>query len=755
MELRFFDDQRELPSVCPMCKQHGATARLRVDNIRYLRAPLEMSECIHCHTLYYTSENPVIGYDFPGFEEKYWLNYVQSGAGITAMLEPLLAVATGKAGRLLDIGCGFGFVGHFWDQSGHGRAVGLETSLYGKIGRATLGTTIYHSYYADTPEIAGQTFDIVYSSEVLEHVPDPAAFVAEISQALSDDGILVLTTPCADAVLPGASYPEMIAILSPGFHYFVTREQALRTLLHDQGFAHVKVANSGTRLFAWASHAPLPEISSGFTQWEAYYDYLEALSRHSNPHVANGAFYRLVKDAVNRGELERASAALDRWVPLARSTYGVDFLAPEAIEQRFLATAEPGNDEFPSWLGCGLLFYARTAWMMGGNPRLLAGVVRSAIAIMQREIAILAQVAQEPAHFLPLAEALLDELERAETRPPASEVRPHFVRAPTASLSGRAVALLCGYAPDGLPSPALLALCQALARNGVDTHVCLAVQSQVEQLAVAGLEDARTIAYRMNDSYDFGIWAAQLGALPGIWNAERIIFANDSIVLVNEAGFDDLISQMSRDRSELIALTESISPLPHAQSYFFQMRGGALNDWRIRSFWAGMPAAMSKLEVIDSCELQFAGLIDRNATFRRTIVFGLETIFPNCANEDWPTGNISHLLWERLLLKGMPFIKAELLHRNPMNLPINHWRHAVRSLGGDPDLADRHLKEMDRTRGVPPPPPPVAPPRPRPLKDMRNFVLGVILGKPRLERLRAWNRRRRAQRRQRRLARQA
>ncbi|TCK23839.1 methyltransferase family protein [Ancylobacter aquaticus] len=749
MDVTFFDDKEEFPGLCPVCKQHGATARLRVEGVRYLGAPLEMAECLHCRTLYASSQSPVVGYDFPGFEENYWLNHVQSGAGISAMLEPLLAVAGGKGGRLLDIGCGFGFVGHFWETSGYGSAVGLETSLYGKIGREKLGTTIYPSYYAATPQIAGEKFDFVYSSEVIEHVPDPAAFIAEISQALSDEGILILTTPCADAVVPGASPPEVIAILSPGLHYFVTREEALRALLHDQGFAHVHIANSGTRLFAWASHVPLPEISSGFTHWEAYYDYLDKLSRNADPHVAGGALYRLVKDAVNRGQLDRASAALDRWVPLARSTYGIDFLAPRAIEQRFLAATGPANDAFPSWLGCGLLFYAHTASQLGGHPRLLADVVRSAIVIMQSEIAKFAQFAREPTHFLPLAKQLLDELDHAELPRPASDVRPQFVRAPTASLRGRTVALLCGYAPDGLPSPALLALCKAIARKGVETHVCLAVQAPVAQLAVAGLEDARTIAFRMNDSYDFGIWAAQLGVLPDVWNAERIIFANDSVILVNDAAFDDLMDAMSRDPSEFIALTDSITPVPHAQSYFFQLRGEALNDWRTRSFWAGLPSALDKQEVIDTCELVLTDLIGKNVNLRRNVIFSLEKTFPNSANDDLPTGNIPHFFWERLLLKGMPFIKAELLHSNPMNVRIDHWRHVVRGVGGNVKLATRHLKELDRTRGVPSLP---APPRRRPVKDMRNFLLGLLLGTARLERMREWNRGRRARRRQRRLA---
>ncbi|OGV72773.1 MAG: hypothetical protein A3K19_28250 [Lentisphaerae bacterium RIFOXYB12_FULL_65_16] len=42
---------------------------------------------------------------------------------------------------------------------------------------------------------AGDRFDIVIASEVLEHVDSPAAFLAELRSLLKDDGVLLLTVP--------------------------------------------------------------------------------------------------------------------------------------------------------------------------------------------------------------------------------------------------------------------------------------------------------------------------------------------------------------------------------------------------------------------------------------------------------------------------------------------------------------------------------------------------------------------------------
>ena len=43
--------------------------------------------------------------------------------------------------------------------------------------------------------LAGERFDLVVSMEVVEHVADPALFVAGLAAALANDGLLILSTP--------------------------------------------------------------------------------------------------------------------------------------------------------------------------------------------------------------------------------------------------------------------------------------------------------------------------------------------------------------------------------------------------------------------------------------------------------------------------------------------------------------------------------------------------------------------------------
>lgn len=375
---------------------------------------------------------------------------------------------------------------------------------------------------------------------------------------------------------------------------------------------------------------------------------------------------------------------------------------------------------------------------LGGDPQLLLAPARSAVTIMEHEIAQFAQFAQEPAHFLPHAKDKLGELEAMTAAAIASDTRPQFARAPSAkhTASRRAVSLLCGYAPDGRPSPALVALCQAMTRHGIDVHVCVAVNPTVESIDMNGLEEAATIALRQNDSYDFGVWSAQLAALPEIWGAERIIFANDSILLVNDKEFSVMMDKLHTDETEFIALTESHTPSYHTQSYFFQLRGAALSDWRIRGFWAGISPNLDKLAIINKYELGLIKAIQQNINLRTKVLFGYQRLFPGKGADQIIEGNMSHFLWERLLLNGMPFIKAELLHSNPLRLPLGHSRLALLDTGADFDMIDRHLREMDRTRS----------PSPQKKETALNVMLKRALGKKRFQRLREWNRRRRSRR---------
>ena len=392
---------------CPVCHSPGAqpVCWVESESAEKLFPTLYAYRCQACASIYYDGEDPVMGYENRSIFPNYWLHYVQAGAGITAMLEPLFALGEPRNLSLLDVGCGFGFVVDFWNKTGMGRAVGLETAAYGALGREKLQAPIYAAYLDQCRELEGQAFDIVYASEVLEHVQKPLAFLKQLAGRLTPQGLLVLTTPCSDAIVPDLGESLVAAALSPHFHYFVASPKALAQLLAEAGFRQVKIHSTGSRMFAWASQVELPALVPGRMDWPRYFAYLEALSGHADPHVACGALYRLFKDALNTGHLDLAIRAFDRLQEQALRHYGLSFDQP--CTQRYLdrRNATGALDTHPAWYGMALLFGGILVGHATGDRRRKWRLLDAAEQILRAEVtrATFRQYAQEAEHFAPYA----------------------------------------------------------------------------------------------------------------------------------------------------------------------------------------------------------------------------------------------------------------------------------------------------------------------------------------------------------------
>ena len=96
--------------------------------------------------------------------------------------------------RVLEVGCG---AGHLLARLPAGRAVGMDLaeSLLART-RARVGprAALAQGDAVALP-FAGGAFERIYCSEVLEHLVDPRAAVAEIARVLKPGGIAVLSVP--------------------------------------------------------------------------------------------------------------------------------------------------------------------------------------------------------------------------------------------------------------------------------------------------------------------------------------------------------------------------------------------------------------------------------------------------------------------------------------------------------------------------------------------------------------------------------
>lgn len=84
-------------------------------------------------------------------------------------------------------------------------------------------------------------FDVIASSEVLEHVDDPAAFISEVARVLRPGGLFWATTPHARGVsakLLGLKW----SIVAPPDHLHLFSVGGVKSLLKAAGFRQIRVA---------------------------------------------------------------------------------------------------------------------------------------------------------------------------------------------------------------------------------------------------------------------------------------------------------------------------------------------------------------------------------------------------------------------------------------------------------------------------------------------------------------------------------
>lgn len=121
-------------------------------------------------------------------------------AYLLPLLLPMLAshqdLSTSKL-RVLDLGCGNGSLSHVIAQNGY-EVVGVEESESGfKLACLSFPDCqfIQASIYSLPYQQLENTFDIVISSEVIEHLFYPKDLVRAAKKCLKPNGRLILTTP--------------------------------------------------------------------------------------------------------------------------------------------------------------------------------------------------------------------------------------------------------------------------------------------------------------------------------------------------------------------------------------------------------------------------------------------------------------------------------------------------------------------------------------------------------------------------------
>ncbi len=138
----------------------------------------------------------------------------------------------------LDMGCGAGLLAEPLARMGAqvtGVDAAAESIAVARVHAASGGLSI--DYRAGGVEaVAGETFDLVCSMEVIEHVADPNGFVAGLAEGVAPGGMLVMSTPNRTwlsrvALVEGAERLGQIPRGTHDWDKFLTPEELSATIV--------------------------------------------------------------------------------------------------------------------------------------------------------------------------------------------------------------------------------------------------------------------------------------------------------------------------------------------------------------------------------------------------------------------------------------------------------------------------------------------------------------------------------------------
>jgi ubiquinone/menaquinone biosynthesis C-methylase UbiE len=158
--------------------------------------------------------------------------------------------------RVLDLGCGAGrFVAALRDHGADAVGVDLAEGALERARRNVPGV----EFLATTAELPDSSVDLVWCSEVLEHVPDTAGLLSEARRVLRTGGRLLVTTPSHDV-----PRRVLLALLrwEPHFdplgqHVRFYSRRSLARVLEAFAFEDVRVESQRATLVARARKARL------------------------------------------------------------------------------------------------------------------------------------------------------------------------------------------------------------------------------------------------------------------------------------------------------------------------------------------------------------------------------------------------------------------------------------------------------------------------------------------------------------------
>jgi len=166
-------------------------------------------------------------------------------------MKKVLELIGSKSSKILDLGCGDGFIMEIFKKNGH-KVEGIEIAKNAIMKARKKGFKVYDlSLIEKWSHEIDQKFDVVFCGEIIEHVFDTDLFLQEVRKVLKSNGSIIMTTPNIASLarrlmlLLGISpHTETTARKYDAGHIRYFTRSTLRKLLEENDFKNIFMASS-------------------------------------------------------------------------------------------------------------------------------------------------------------------------------------------------------------------------------------------------------------------------------------------------------------------------------------------------------------------------------------------------------------------------------------------------------------------------------------------------------------------------------